>query len=133
MMLLAVIPDAVAALDDGAGPAANAIARCVVTPTSPRVVRAAPGATPVIGPYGIPRHASIMVVDAVVINIQAARLGVAGETDGKQHSTREGRERDNGLLPSGLHTFLHLLPRPPVKTCAFVGGGVKDFTRQSPR
>src|SRR6185295_3978217 len=53
-LLLAVVHYAVPALDRSTGCAANAIARCVVSPPGVAVSRATPRAIQVVSPHGIP-------------------------------------------------------------------------------
>ena len=64
-ILLAIIHDAVAALDDGARHTADTVARRVVRPAGIAVVLASPGTAKVIRPYGVPGETGRIDVDRV--------------------------------------------------------------------
>ena len=63
IFLLAVVHDAVRALDRGAGYAADAVARRVVGPAGIAVANATPGAVEVVGPHSVPGDTYVGVID----------------------------------------------------------------------
>src|SRR5690242_15863152 len=64
LILLAIVHDAVAALDRGARRAANAIASGIVAPAGVAVIRTAPGTAKIVSPHGVPGQTRRRVVAA---------------------------------------------------------------------
>src|SRR5215469_5692265 len=97
--LLAVIPDAVAALDDRTGRAGNAVARGVVAPAGPAVVGTAPGAAKIIGAHGVPGETRIRVIDGIhrkaSADIESPRLGLIRKAKRDNPSTHERSRRNS--------------------------------------